>query len=37
LRIPARTEVETFPLERVNEALAKFRAGNVRGSLVLVP
>ena len=36
-RIPVRTEVETFPLEQANEALAKLRAGNVRGSLVLVP
>jgi alcohol dehydrogenase, propanol-preferring len=36
-RISVRTEVETFPLEQANEALAKLRAGNVRGSLVLVP
>jgi propanol-preferring alcohol dehydrogenase len=36
-RVPVRTEVETFPLERANEALAKLRAGDVRGALVLVP
>jgi propanol-preferring alcohol dehydrogenase len=36
-RVPVRTEVETFPLEQANEALAKLRAGDVRGALVLVP
>jgi propanol-preferring alcohol dehydrogenase len=36
-QIPVRTQVETFPLERANEALAKLRAGEVRGALVLVP
>jgi len=36
-RVPVRTEVESFPLERANEALAKLRAGDVRGALVLVP
>jgi propanol-preferring alcohol dehydrogenase len=36
-RAGVRTEVETFPLEQANEALAKLRAGDVRGSLVLVP
>jgi alcohol dehydrogenase, propanol-preferring len=36
-RVPVRTEVETFPLEQANEALAKLRSGDVRGSLVLVP
>jgi propanol-preferring alcohol dehydrogenase len=35
--IPVRTQVETFPLEQANEALAKLRAGDVRGALVLVP
>ena len=35
--VPVRTEVETFPLERANEALEKLRSGDVRGSLVLVP
>jgi len=36
-RIPVRTQVETFPLESANEALAKLRAGDVRGAVVLVP
>jgi len=36
-RAPVRTAVETFPLERANQALAKLRAGDVRGALVLVP
>jgi alcohol dehydrogenase, propanol-preferring len=36
-RVPVRTEVEAFPLERANEALSKLRAGDVRGALVLVP
>jgi propanol-preferring alcohol dehydrogenase len=37
LRVPVRTEVEPFPLERANDALAKLRAGAVRGALALVP
>ncbi len=36
-RVPVQTEVESFPLEAANEALAKLRAGEVRGSLALVP
>jgi alcohol dehydrogenase, propanol-preferring len=36
-QVPVRTEVESFPLEQANEALAKLRAGDVRGALVLVP
>ncbi len=36
-RVPVRTEVEPFPLERANEALAKLRGGGVRGALALVP
>jgi alcohol dehydrogenase, propanol-preferring len=32
-----RTEVEPFPLERANEALAKLRGGGVRSALALVP
>jgi propanol-preferring alcohol dehydrogenase len=36
-RVPVRTEVETFPLDHANEALAKLRRGDVRGALVLVP
>ena len=36
-RIPVRTTVEAFPLERANEALAKLRSGGVEGALVIVP
>jgi propanol-preferring alcohol dehydrogenase len=35
--IPLRTTIETFPLARANEALARLRAGDVQGALVLVP
>jgi alcohol dehydrogenase, propanol-preferring len=35
-RVPVRTEVEPFPLERANEALERLRAGEVRGAAVLV-
>jgi propanol-preferring alcohol dehydrogenase len=34
-RVPIRTHVEAFPLEQANEALAKLRRGEVRGSLAL--
>jgi alcohol dehydrogenase, propanol-preferring len=34
-RIPVRTEVERHPLEQANEALARLRAGEVRGAAVL--
>ena len=34
-RVPVRTEVETFGLEQANEALARLRAGRVRGAAVL--
>jgi len=36
-RVPVRTQVETFPLERANEALDRLRGGQLRGSAVLVP
>lgn len=36
-KIPIRTETETFPLERANEALDALRSGKVRGAAVLVP
>lgn len=36
-RVPVRTTVETLPLEQANTALARLRAGTVRGALVLVP
>jgi propanol-preferring alcohol dehydrogenase len=35
-QVPVRTEVETHPLEDANEALARLRAGQVRGAAVLV-
>ena len=34
-RVPVRTEVETFPLEEANAALARLREGAVRGAAVL--
>ena len=34
-RDPVRTEVETFPLEEANEALARLRDGRIRGAAVL--
>jgi alcohol dehydrogenase, propanol-preferring len=36
-RVPVRTQVETHPLERANEALERLRAGEVRGAAVLTP
>jgi alcohol dehydrogenase, propanol-preferring len=36
-RVPVRTEVERFPLERANEALDRLRAGAIRGAAALVP
>jgi propanol-preferring alcohol dehydrogenase len=36
-RVPVRTEVERFPLEQANGALATLRAGELRGAAVLVP
>jgi len=33
--VPVRSEVETYPLERANEALAALRGGEVRGAAVL--
>lgn len=35
-RIPVRTEVQTFPLEEANEALARLRSGKIQGAAVLV-
>jgi alcohol dehydrogenase, propanol-preferring len=34
-RVPVRTEIEAFPLERANEALDRLRAGEIVGSAVL--
>jgi alcohol dehydrogenase, propanol-preferring len=36
-RVPVRTHVTAYPLERANEALADLRAGRFRGAAVLVP
>jgi propanol-preferring alcohol dehydrogenase len=35
--IPVATRVEAVPLSQANDALARLRAGDVRGALVLVP
>jgi propanol-preferring alcohol dehydrogenase len=35
-RVPVRTEVETFPLEQANEALARLRQGAINGAAVLL-
>jgi propanol-preferring alcohol dehydrogenase len=35
--VPVETHVEAVPLARANEALARLRAGDVQGALVLVP
>jgi propanol-preferring alcohol dehydrogenase len=35
--VPVRTEIEALPLARANDALARLRAGEVHGALVLVP
>ncbi len=36
-RVPVRTEVETFPLDRANAALDRLRAGRLTGAAVLIP
>jgi propanol-preferring alcohol dehydrogenase len=36
-RVPVRTEIVRYPLERANEALADLREGRLRGAAVLVP
>lgn len=36
-RVPVRTTVTTFPLERAEEALDAIRAGTIEGAAVLVP
>jgi propanol-preferring alcohol dehydrogenase len=35
-QVPVRVEVEAFPLEQANEALARLRSGRIRGATVLV-
>ena len=36
-RVPVRTEIERFPLDKANEALDSLRSGRVRGAAVLIP
>ncbi len=36
-QVPVKTTVETFPLKRANEALARLRDGRLTGAAVLVP
>jgi alcohol dehydrogenase, propanol-preferring len=36
-RVPVRTHAETFALEDANEALARLRAGTIRGAAVVTP
>jgi propanol-preferring alcohol dehydrogenase len=36
-RVPVRTRVSTYPLERTEEALADLRAGRFEGSAVVIP
>jgi zinc-binding alcohol dehydrogenase family protein len=36
-KVPVRTETETFPMSRANDALEHLRAGRIRGAAVLVP
>ena len=36
-RVPVRTEVTEYPLERANDALEDLRAGRFRGAAVVVP
>jgi propanol-preferring alcohol dehydrogenase len=35
--VPVRTEVETLPLARANEALSRLREGRLQGAAVLIP
>jgi propanol-preferring alcohol dehydrogenase len=35
--VPVETRVEAVPLSQANKALARLRAGDVRGALVVVP
>ncbi len=36
-QVPVRTQVETMPLEKANDALDRLRTGDVEGALVLIP
>ena len=35
-KLPVRTEIQTFPLAKANEALSQLRAGKIQGAAVLV-
>lgn len=35
--VPVRTEIQTYPLARANEALSDFRGGKLHGAAVLIP
>jgi propanol-preferring alcohol dehydrogenase len=35
-RVPVHTDIQTFPLEEANEALARLRSGKIQGAAVLV-
>ena len=36
-KVPVKTEVVTFPLEKANEALSDLREGRLEGAAVLLP
>jgi propanol-preferring alcohol dehydrogenase len=36
-KVPVRTQVEAFPLERANEALDRLRSGRIRGAAAIIP
>ena len=36
-KVPAKTTIETFPLEKANEALSRLRGGRLTGAAVLIP
>jgi propanol-preferring alcohol dehydrogenase len=36
-KVPVRTEVQIFPLEQANDALARLRSGQIQGAAVLLP
>jgi propanol-preferring alcohol dehydrogenase len=37
MKVPIRTAVKAFPLTEGNQAIARLRAGRIRGAAVLVP
>ena len=36
-KVPVRTTVQTFPLEKANAVLSRLRSGQIHGAAVLVP